>query len=1059
MALTETQIAWLSELSGRQVAKQQADDIRNRKDLLAEERGVKLGKVKESIKGKLESVSLKTGLLGSMKVLDEEGGQMAEFDYSDLKKKRQFEEEYLVTMREAMEQISAAVTAMRDARTTVKDEYGKDVEVPLYTDEQIAEEVYMPLVRERLMPEWLVPDKWSKTQEMLNASDALYKDRLKEYTAELEGEEQGLLDSAKTATTSIGKVTQKALALVPGGDAETASAVVGLVVLGTTTAITAVQALTKVQISRSINEVIKSVGDIVTKSIELGTGDKSLGEAVAGAFVAGANGVKMLAHLAENPPNTQEAIDSFSTGLQAAVTATFAGEEQKGHEPSLAAVAAATSAVALFKLSVSAARIRQHVLNGDSESILEELTEAAKGTLESVQTIVSTDLKEGKTEAEKKKIDEEQEALTAKIKKDIDRASKDVGKAKAFIDGMHRQKLEGMAGEIIDCIGDVLTSTLMVAAPTSSAEIGNAYRQSTSAKKVGRYMAMDPPEAGKAVAILGEGFAGAFGMAGSPALSQVGKVIGKTFVSTVASFDLSGTIVRQQYGDGSKALSNLARKIVAGALKINTSADPEAVLDERETEELTKGATIPDGAFDELSAVVQQALDGLNDEATATKLQKQVNELGTSSALEDIEASSEAVERILNQADQGGSNAADTRSIEILIKEMKRDRLIMEMALKLVSGGASLIEKVIPPMAIGGAAIKLAANLIKASQRAMALNAWIGNQKDLHKAVSSFESSAANFVKNQAEQFSHYAIQAALELARMIGEIVSCTGISSAAGVAIAKGAALAIVAEDISYQFYKKADLENAWRVTRKAWANPNSRKLGLMARKLNPTLAKYTLAWGATVKRDALAQEAMRSCGLNALTLSQKDSNVSQVQRYLEICFNEDNVVLKRYSEPEWVPGALEFTVKSWTTMRLRGETQGGVAVQVVGGLDESVADVRRLEAAFYKAIADIKKMGYQEVDRTQAFETLLNVQHDAFHEAVERLQNLMHQYQPANKHGQLHVEMLEVRDRFVEMSDELAGEIDVAWQEAHDAHADRIFREMMNSIPTDQTVAEPV
>lgn len=1023
MPLTTSEIDWLGGLSGLDMDKQKADAVLKHRDLLADERDVKLAGVKSDIKSKLASIKVSTGLFSSARVLDEEGGQMSEFDYSDLDRRKEFDKQYQVVMREAMEKISQTIAAMRDARTTGLDEKGKEIEIPLYTEEQIAEEVYMPLVRERLMPEWLVPNQWSKTQEMLDASDALYKERLIEYTAELDEEAEGMLDAAKTAVTGSAKIAQKALAMVPGADAETASTVVGLVALGTTTSISAIQALSKAQLGKSFDEAVKGIGELIATTFTEGTGDDGIGKIASQAFLSAVSAGKIVHYMTEDPPNADKAIEALSAGIASAVDATL-----EKLDASVATVAVAKSAVTLFQLGLNAKRIREHVLEGNSEAILDELAEAASNTLEGIQSIVTAHLTEDASEEDQEKIEEEQEALTEEINEKIEQAKENAAKGKAFIDSKVRPRLDGMAEEIVDSIGDVLTSTLSAVAPAAAAEIGNAYRQRVRVPKVAHYMAMVPPEPAKAVQLLGEGFASAFALADNPALAKVGRTIGKVFVQTAASYDLARTIDAQHFGEGAKALSKLARQVVAGAMQIDLANVPDAVLDD---DAALGEVEVAQDAFQELSTEVAQAVAGLNDEATRVKLQHKVMALSTASALEDIEASSDELERVLIQADQGGENAADTRSIELLIKQMKRERMVMEMALKLMSGGAALIEKVVPPMAVGGAAIKLAANLIKAAQRATALNTWIGNQKDMHRAVSGFETSTANFVKNQAEQFSHYAIQAALELARMIGEIVSCSGISSAAGVALSKGAALAIASEDVIYQFYKKADLENAWRVTRKAWAHPDSRKLGLAARRLNPTLAKYTLAWGAVVKRDALAQEAMRSCGLNALTLSQRDSNVSQVQKYLELRFNEDNVVLKRFAVVDWVPSSLELTVKSWTATRARGETKGGVIAEAAPGIEESLAELLRLRDAFDQAIAEIGRMGYQEAIRTKAYENLLDVRHVALHEAQERFRKAMLGYQPQTKIGDIHVEMRDVRDHFILMGDELSAEIDMYWQ----------------------------
>ncbi|MGS0754800.1 hypothetical protein ACVBEH_08845 [Roseateles sp. GG27B] len=1048
MAFNELQTAWLEGLSGLALAKERADTQRSKKDLLATERTVKLAPAKESIKRKLSAVSFKTGVFSSVKVLDEEGGQEAEFDYSDIKGDRQFQQEHLAMMQDAMEQISATVAQMREEQTelidettgaVVLDKSGVPVMVPLYSEEDIAEEVYMPLVRERLMPEWLVPNKWSKTQKMLTASDALYKERLEKYTAEMEDEDQTLLEAGKDATTQLGALAQKALAMVPGAEAELADAIVGLVTLGTTTLITGVQILTKGQLDRSMNTVIDNVGSILSQSLSLATGQDDIGKLAGNVFKATVAGTKMAVNLAQDPPNVAGAIDEFANGLQAALSAGFSGKNLGGADPSLVSEAAGESAVLLFKHIATGIRLREHVLNGDSDAIIVELTAASQETLKTVQSIVTTALTEGKKGKTKEAIEKQQKELTEQIALGLDLAKAGISTGKKIVDAVKVRSIKGMAEEIVNGIGDVVACTVKLAAPGLGDIVGNAYRASTKAALVAYYLTLDPPDKSRALQSLGEGFEAAFAMGGSgstgDALKTVGKAVCTDFVSAGATIELGQAIADGKYGDAAKALSKLARAILSQALKVDMSGDPSVTAEGEESSELVKNANIGADAFDSLSSIITEAIDGLKDEKAKALMLQKIDELRTADALADIESSKEEIERILIQSDEAGGKAADTRSIEVLIQEMQRDRMIMEMAQKLMSAGATIVEQFVAPMAVGGAAIKLAANLIKATQRAMSLNTWINNQKDMHKAVSSFESSAANFVKNQGEQFSHYAIQSALELARMIGEIVSCSGISSAAGVALAKGAALAIAAEEISYQFYKKADLENAWRITRKAWANPDSRKLGLLARKLNPTLAKYTLAWGASVKRDALAQEAMRSCGLNALTLSHKDSNVSQVQKFLETSFNEDNVVLKRYSVPDWMPAVLELTAKSWTTAKSRGETLGGVMPVDAGGVDETLVQVARLRIEFQTQVEAIVKVGYVKGERDGMYITL-NTLRDGFEASTDHFCDLLGKYQPSDENGKMHREMSGLKDEYRLAAEEAAADIDSSWQDLSDA-----------------------
>jgi hypothetical protein len=431
--------------------------------------------------------------------------------------------------------------------------------------------------------------------------------------------------------------------------------------------------------------------------------------------------------------------------------------------------------------------------------------------------------------------------------------------------------------------------------------------------------------------------------------------------------------------------------------------------------------------------------DTLAKAENAEELEARVNELRGQLALEELEANKQDVRNALVQRDESGKEAADLRSIENLIKEMVKDRMMMELATQLVSGGVGVVAKFVPVLGTADAAIGLAVNLMKAADRAMELNKWINNQKDMKRAVSSFESSAMNFVKNQAEQFSHYAIQAACKLAQMIGEIVKCSGLASAAGEAVSKGAALASAAEELSYQFYKEVDLIRAWKVTKKAWAHPESRKLQLIARSLNPTLAKYTLAWGAAVKRDPMAMEAMATCGLNELTLSDPGSNVNKVQSYLETMFNEDNVVLRRVVTPDWMPETVVFSARCWGVAKSRGVKEGELLDEPTGAIDESIAQVEIYKVELEQA----EKINQRnKTENEEALSKLVDAR-TKFIDALDAAQKALQAYSPKTaKDKKVHHEMRELVGEFANQASVMQAEAEAADAEMNTTSIQKMF-----------------
>jgi len=73
------------------------------------------------------------------------------------------------------------------------DKDGKPLKEPLFTEDEIAADVYDPLVRQGLMPETSVPDKYSRTKEMLKGSFEAYQERLKKEDQKSWWDENGTL--------------------------------------------------------------------------------------------------------------------------------------------------------------------------------------------------------------------------------------------------------------------------------------------------------------------------------------------------------------------------------------------------------------------------------------------------------------------------------------------------------------------------------------------------------------------------------------------------------------------------------------------------------------------------------------------------------------------------------------------------------------------------------------------------------------------------------------------------------------------------------------------------
>lgn len=248
---------------------------------------------------------------------------------------------------------------------------------------------------------------------------------------------------------------------------------------------------------------------------------------------------------------------------------------------------------------------------------------------------------------------------------------------------------------------------------------------------------------------------------------------------------------------------------------------------------------------------------------------------------------------------------ADFKSIASLVEQLERDRKIWDGLTALFGGGLgaatgivtamTVAAEVVPALKAAGQLVKYCVNLKAAADRCEAWLTWREGRKDAVSAVSPYATSIDNFTKNQGQQFTHYSIQAAANAIQALLAAAEMSPLGPAfktAGGAVAAAAA----AEDLLYQFYKRQALRNAWKMTQQALdpKNYGNRKMALLVRQMNPTLAKYTMAYGALVDESPVAITACNRIGIDRETLARSTDMVGELKTYFEKLYPDDGVVV---------------------------------------------------------------------------------------------------------------------------------------------------------------------
>ena len=599
-------------------------------------------------------------------------------------------------------------------------------------------------------------------------------------------------------------------------------------------------------------------------------------------------------------------MDVLKASLEAAASVTDDPEKKKQLQ-----IAAAT-APNLLKNVALGMDIAKKVDEGDADGVVDCLTKAAKNALGTIQDIKKIESTSGLSKDAAKKKGAEIDKQTTDITQDINLASfgvKTLIAAKIMSKkGEHLKAIN----KIIQNVGKGLADTLEKAGvdKKQAAQIAGIYNAASSAPAILEMLCNNPPDVPGAMNALGAGIETSFktaapnnkemlqagsglkqGIAGLATGIQIKQFYDKgdydkgieTFAKTVQGqvqgiFDIKDVKTADQLAaDAAKAAATPAPTPApesftdkSGRVSTKTTAENRARQKEKDDKakqkkELDLGAApatstappdpnapTPD-KIKNLVGDIQKVAQKANKEIQAAlevvaKAEAELQKVEDESAAQEIlkEAVSELTE--LSEAETAGIDAS---KIDKLLAKIEKDRLLWNMAIQIAEGGAAFAATFVPALGVPGMVARLAANMVAAGQRLQQYSRWCENQKDFEAAQDALASSSQNFVKNQASQAIYYTMQSLFKAAEIVGNVMKLAAVAGPAAAGLEAVAKASSKAAEIIQKHKKKEELEAAWKITQKAFKNPGNRKLGLKARSLNPTLAKYSIAWGAIVKK----------------------------------------------------------------------------------------------------------------------------------------------------------------------------------------------------------------
>ena len=421
--------------------------------------------------------------------------------------------------------------------------------------------------------------------------------------------------------------------------------------------------------------------------------------------------------------------------------------------------------------------------------------------------------------------------------------------------------------------------------------------------------------------------------------------------------------------------------------------------------------------------------------------------------------------------DDSDDDITPPRKLQELILQLQKDQKIFKLVNTLSSLPLQVAAEFFPP---AGAALnfkQFAFEVFIAVKHARALLVWQDNAKNAKWGASPQVHAMLSRVGMSERRATEHSINAALYLTAGIGNIVTTVGAHGApVGMAMTAGAKVGLAAAALAKVAIDEAEMERGWRLFQTALKDPKNRKAARRAIEDNPTLAKYSLAWGAIEGGDVFAKDALKKCGITPKILETEGANVSEVQRYLEVMFDEDLIILRAVPDKkDWYPAKKPvLTFVSWTAFLGAATTKAKppLAKGSGGSVSEAFVNYNAAEQAYKvaakeydkanelmqkivttemgklpkrdpnakkpvtapKTVADIQKEAAEKSKIEEAKQTLLDSK-KGLKEAVEALQSAASGFAPLNETDKKeHEQMREYLDSLVALGDlklrELAG-----------------------------------
>ncbi|GMG82238.1 hypothetical protein LNKW23_14510 [Paralimibaculum aggregatum] len=294
------------------------------------------------------------------------------------------------------------------------------------------------------------------------------------------------------------------------------------------------------------------------------------------------------------------------------------------------------------------------------------------------------------------------------------------------------------------------------------------------------------------------------------------------------------------------------------------------------------------------------------------------------------------VERSLAAVDRAIAKTAELRAKAELINGLSGSAAGIVAAF--VPGGGAVV-----------AAQKVLYDIYCLSQAVQAHNKWCESMELAFRASSAYGPAIEKTMKNARITLAYNSVKMVLDAFKCGSEIGRCFDPTGAATVASAV-ASISAAFHDYCHKMHKQAEITFGWKAYKKARENPGNRKAARKALRMNSTLAKCCIAYGAVMEGDAAAKDAIKRCGISPAMLASDTDVCKRLVSFLENELSDDPVVMHVEKQAKnWAPGKPMLTPISWFEIKAAALTTAVPALSPVAAktpaIDRLLADLDKL------------------------------------------------------------------------------------------------------------------